>query len=134
MVDYISVEQKIVNYFKENLNLQVLNSKEFEQEREAFIFLIGLEDIVQVNFGLKDYSLTFSGVLDCFIDEDKDGSLFNDYTLQINRLLFNINKDNFTDIFGELPVVGFLPDIASCTLTDDSNRYTVKFTIITSEV
>lgn len=134
MVNYIAIEQKIVNYFKENLNLQVMNSKDFVQEREAFIFLIGLQDCEQVNFNLEDYSLTFNGVLDCFIDEDRDGSIFNDYTLQINKLLFGIKKDNFTDIFGELPVVGFLPDIASCTLTDDSNRYTVKFRIITSEV
>lgn len=42
-----------------------------------------------------------------------------------------LNK-NLKEIFGEIPVVGFLPDGEDYTLTAESNRYELKFLIYTS--
>lgn len=137
MLKQEQMEQKIIDYFNGifNGNLQIINARDFSEQRQQSIFVVGIEQISQVNYSLPDYSFTFSCVLDVFIDNDRDGKLFSDYTHIIRKYLYDLQDINtLKSVFNNLPVVGYIPQTYTSTITDDSNRLQIKFIIYTSEI
>lgn len=137
MIKQEQMEQKIIDYFNGifNGNLQIINARDFSEQRQQSIFVVGIEQISQVNYSLPDYAFTFSCVLDVFIDNDRDGKLFSDYTHIIRKYLYDLQDINtLKSVFNNLPVVGYIPQAQTSTITDDSNRLQIKFIIYTSEI
>lgn len=137
MLKQEQMEQKIIDYFNGifNGNLQIINARDFSEQRQQSIFVVGIEQISQVNYSLPDYAFTFSCVLDVFIDNDRDGKHFFEYAHIIRKYLYDLQDiNNLKNVFNNLPVVGYIPQIQTSTITDDSNRLQIKFIIYTSEI
>lgn len=138
MLKQEQLEQKIIDYIKENFqggDLQIINARDFTEQRQQAVFVVGIEQITQMNFGLPDYSWSFNCILDVFIDNDRDGARFFDNSNMIKFLLNRLQiKEQLKNVFGDIPVVGYIPETITNTITDDSNRLQIKFSIITSEV
>lgn len=138
MLKQKQIEQKIIDFIKRDFqggDLQIFNARDFTEQRQQAVFVVGIEQVSQINFGLPDYSWTFNCVLDIFIDGDRDGTRFSDYTAMLQILLNRLQKrEQLKNVFGDIPAVGYIPEAITSTITDDSNRLQIKFSIITSEV
>lgn len=138
MLKQEQLEQKIIDFIKRDFwggDLQIINARDFTEQRQQAVFVVGIEQVTQMNLGLPDYSWSFNCILDVFIDNDRDGTRFFDYTTMLQFLLNRLQKrEQLKNIFGDIPAVGYIPEAITSTITDDSNRLQIKFSIITSEV
>lgn len=125
---------KIVNALSEIEEATTIAADDFTEERNANMIVVGIESTTQVNVALPDYQYRVSIVIDCFIDGDADGEVFNDIHRNVRRIIDEYeHKDKPLDsLFEEIPVVGFFFESEDRTLDDKSNRAVLYCNVIAS--
>jgi hypothetical protein len=89
--------------------------------------VVGCSDCTQLYPNLPDYEYKILIVVDTFIADDEEGKIANKLTkLVFDSLQSCVNKDiKLSDVFDELPVVGFLQNGIAHTNSGESNRYEI---------
>lgn len=126
--------QKFVNALSEIDGAKAIAANDFTEEREPYMIVVGIDNTTQVNVGLPDYQYKVSIVIDCFVDDDLDGTIFDEIHKSVRRVIDEYDhKDKPLDaLFEEIPVVGFFFDYEDRTVDDKSNRAVLYCNVIAS--
>lgn len=124
--------KKITNATDEQA--QVIASNDYTEERGPFIVVVGIPNSIQVNFGLPDYEYTVQINIDCFIDEDKGGYIFERIKGDILSYLqtYIMDQSKLSELFDDIPIVGLIFDGISNSVTQQSNKCIIQFKAIAS--
>lgn len=126
-----SVIKKIIDVIGNIEDATIISNYDFTDERTANMIVVGIDQVEQLNINLPDYRYLVNITIDCFIEDDKDGSTFEFIVNTVKDKINNyINKNaSLESAFQELPVVGWLNLNVENSITTESNR-----AVITSEV
>lgn len=115
-------------------NVQVIASSDFDEERKDFVVVVGINNTTQVNVGLPDYEYNLQVIIDCFIDSDKQGYIYNQVKSQVLDYLetYVMDRTKLPELFDQIPVVGFFLDGITNSVTEDSNKCIINFRVIVS--
>ena len=115
-------------------NVQVIASNDFTEERGPFIIVVGITNSNQMNFGLPDYEYTVQIKIDCFIDEDKQGYIYQQVKTQVLGYLepYIMDQSKLGELFDDIPIVGLLWDGISNSITQESNNCIIQFRLVAS--
>ena len=123
------------NIFSSIENATTIASYEFQEERSENMIVIGITNTTQVNVGLPDYKYELEIVIDSWISDDNDGEEFNRISNEAKEVLsqYVIGKNNnYTDIFGNIPIVGILYNGSDFSITTESNRTVLRYSLFAS--
>ena len=123
------------NIFSSIENATTIASYEFQEERTENLIVIGITNTTQVNVGLPDYKYELEIVIDSWISDDNDGEEFNRISNEAKEVLspYVIGKNNnYTDIFGNIPIVGILYNGSDFSITTESNRTVLRYSLFAS--
>ena len=123
------------NIFSSIENATTIASYEFQEERTENMIVIGITNTTQVNVGLPDYKYELEIVIDSWISDDNDGEEFNRITNEAKEVLspYVIGKNNnYTDVFGNIPIVGILYNGSDFSITTESNRTVLRYSLFAS--
>ena len=123
------------NIFSSIENATTIASYEFQEERTENVIVIGITNTTQVNVGLPDYKYELEIVIDSWISDDNDGEEFNRISNEAKEVLlpYVIGKNNnYTDIFGNIPIVGILYNGSDFSITTESNRTVLRYSLFAS--
>ena len=79
--------QKFVNALSEIDGAKAIAANDFTEEREPYMIVVGIDNTTQVNVGLPDYQYKVSIVIDCFVDDDLDGTIFDEIHKGVRRVI-----------------------------------------------
>lgn len=130
------ITEKILTNLKSISNkVKFISSDDFTEERQLYMVVVGITDKTKLHPLLEDYEYRISIVVDTFIADDEKGEIaYAIYTGIEAKLYQYVNKIlNLTEIFEELPVVGFIYESMNHTLDDVSNRYELNYLVYTSK-
>lgn len=123
------------NIFSSIENATTIASYEFQEERTENMIVIGITNTTQVNVGLPDYKYELEIVIDSWISDDNDGEEFNRITNETKEVLspYVIGKNNnYTDVFGNIPIVGILYNGSDFSISTESNRTVLRYSLFAS--
>ena len=123
------------NIFSSIENTTTIASYEFQEERTENMIVIGITNTTQVNVGLPDYKYELEIVIDSWISDDNTGEEFNRITNEAKEVLlpYVIGKNsNYTDVFGNIPIVGILYNGSDFSITTESNRTVLRYSLFAS--
>lgn len=123
------------NIFSSIENATTIASYEFQEERTENMIVIGITNTTQVNVGLPDYKYELEIVIDSWISDDNTGEEFNRITNEAKEVLlpYVIGKNsNYTDVFGNIPIVGILYNGSDFSITTESNRTVLRYSLFAS--
>lgn len=123
------------NIFSSIENATTIASYEFQEERTENMIVIGITNTTQVNVGLPDYKYELEIVIDSWISDDNAGEEFNRISNEAKEVLspYVIGKNNnYTDIFGNIPIVGILYNGSDFSITTESNRTVLRYSLFAS--
>lgn len=123
------------NIFSSIENATTIASYEFQEERTENMIVIGITNTTQVNVGLPDYKYELEIVIDSWISDDNDGEEFNRISNEAKEVLspYVIGKNNnYTDVFGNIPIVGILYNGSDFSITTESNRTVLRYSLFAS--
>lgn len=123
------------NIFSSIENATTIASYEFQEERTENMIVIGITNTTQVNVGLPDYKYELEIVIDSWISDDNTGEEFNRISNEAKEVLlpYVIGKNsNYTDIFGDIPIVGILYNGSDFSITTESNRTVLRYSLFAS--
>ena len=123
------------NIFSSIENATTIASYEFQEERTENMIVIGITNTTQVNVGLPDYKYELEIVIDSWISDDNTGEEFNRITNEAKEVLlpYVIGKNrNYTDMFGNIPIVGILYNGSDFSITTESNRTVLRYSLFAS--
>lgn len=123
------------NIFSSIENATTIASYEFQEERTENMIVIGITNTTQVNVGLPDYKYELEIVIDSWISDDNTGEEFNRITNEAKEVLlpYIIGKNsNYTDVFGNIPIVGILYNGSDFSITTESNRTVLRYSLFAS--
>lgn len=123
------------NIFSSIENATTIASYEFQEERTENMIVIGITNTTQVNVGLPDYRYDLEIVIDSWISDDNTGEEFNRISNEAKEVLlpYVIGKNsNYTDIFGNIPIVGILYNGSDFSITTESNRTVLRYSLFAS--
>ena len=123
------------NIFSSIENTKTIASYEFQEERTDNMIVIGITNTTQVNVGLPDYKYELEIVIDSWISDDNTGEEFNRISNEAKEVLspYVIGKNNnYTDIFGNIPIVGILYNGSDFSITTESNRTVLRYSLFAS--
>ena len=131
-------EEQIIETFVEKINqitdddVSVINSKNFEDERDPFVVAVGITSVENINPLLPDYRMHLKILIDCFIANDKGGYKFNKTKKDICDWVedYLLNKSKLYQL-GE-GIVGLFLQGQENNLTQSSNQTIVRLQVITS--
>lgn len=126
----------IVQRIKENTgnNVTVIPIRDYTDERDQNMIVVGISNTTNVNPTLPDYDYTVDILIDCFLDEDKQGYFFQQIKNEVLDYLekYLMNQQLIPQMFPNFPVVGlFLNSITNAT-DDQSNQCTISLQVIAS--
>ena len=132
-------EKEIINSLKNIFssieNATTIASYEFQEERTENMIVIGITNTTQVNVGLPDYKYELEIVIDSWISDDNTGEEFNRISNEAKEVLlpYVIGKNNnYTDVFGNIPIVGILYNGSDFSITTESNRTVLRYSLFAS--
>ena len=99
------------------------------------MIVIGITNTTQVNVGLPDYKYELEIVIDSWISDDNAGEEFNRISNEAKEVLlpYVIGKNsNYTDVFGNIPIVGILYNGSDFSITTESNRTVLRYSLFAS--
>ena len=123
------------NIFSSIENATTIASYEFQEERTENMIVIGITNTTQVNVGLPDYKYELEIVIDSWISDDNAGEEFNRISNEAKEVLSPdvIGKNNnYTDVFGNIPIVGILYNGSDFSITSESNRTVLRYSLFAS--
>ena len=123
------------NIFSSIENTTTIASYEFQEERTENMIVIGITNTTQVNVGLPDYKYELEIVIDSWISDDNTGEEFNRITNEAKEVLlpYVIGKNsNYNDVFGNIPIVGILYNGSDFSITTESNRTVLRYSLFAS--
>ena len=123
------------NIFSSIENATTIASYEFQEERTENMIVIGITNTTQVNVGLHDYKYELEIVIDSWISDDNTGEEFNRISNEAKEVLlpYIIGKNsNYTDVFGNIPIVGILYNGSDFSITTESNRTVLRYSLFAS--
>ena len=123
------------NIFSSIENATTIASYEFQEERTENMIVIGITNTTQVNVGLPDYKYELEIVIDSWISDDNAGEEFNRISNEAKEVLlpYVIGKNsNYTDVFGNIPIVGILYNGSDFSITTESNRTVLRYSLFAS--
>lgn len=131
-------EEQIIETFVEKLNeitdddVIVINSKDFEEDREPFIVAVGITSVENINPLLPDYRMHLKILIDFFITEDKVGHKFNQTKETICNWVeqYLLNKNKLPEL--DEAIVGLFLEGQENNLTQSSNQTILRLQVITS--
>lgn len=123
---------RYINYTQQNG--ATISSNDYSQDRKSFMIVVGITNVEQIYPTLPDYKYTMSIVVDCFIADDINGTKTDQLAQLIedkmNKLIFKQIK--FSEVFGEIPIVGILNKSKQFSISQDSNRVEFSFELFGS--
>ena len=123
------------NIFSSIENATTIASYEFQEERTENMIVIGITNTTQVNVGLPDYKYELEIVIDSWISDDNTGEEFNRISNEAKEVLlpYIIGKNsNYSDVFGNIPIVGLLYNGSDFSITTESNRTVLRYSLFAS--
>ena len=116
----------IENLIKENITeseaVKVIQNDNYEEERVSNMITVGISNVEQMNFALPDYRYTLNITINSFIADERSGEYFNSLAALVSNIIQDVmNTRNFEDVFGEIPVVGWIN--FNKQFTDDGESY-----------
>lgn len=128
------IEKILTNLKSISNKVKFIDSDDFTEDRQSYMVVVGITDKTKLHPLLEDYECRISIVVDTFIADDEKGEVaYAIYTGIEAKLYQYVNKTlNLTEIFEELPVVGFIYESMNHTLDDVSNRYELNYLVYTS--
>lgn len=123
------------NIFSSIENATTIASYEFQEERTENMIVIGITNTTQVNVGLPDYKYELEIVIDSWISDDNTGEEFNRISNEAKEVLspYIIGQNrNYTDVFGNIPIVGILYNGSDFSITTESNRTVLRYSLFAS--
>ena len=123
------------NIFSSIENATTIASYEFQEERTENMIVIGITNTTQVNVGLPDYTYELEIVIDSWISDDNTGEEFNRISNEAKEVLlpYIIGKNiNYSDVFGNIPIVGILYNGRDFSITTESNRTVLRYSLFAS--
>lgn len=123
------------NIFSSIENATTIASYEFQEERTENMIVIGITNTTQANVGLPDYKYELEIVIDSWISDDNTGEEFNRISNEAKEVLlpYIIGKNiNYTDVFGNIPIVGILYNGSDFSITTESNRTVLRYSLFAS--
>lgn len=112
----------------------VININDYTDERTDHMISVGISNTVNVNPMLPDYEYTVEVLVDSFIANDKYGKKFEENKEAVLNFFepYLMNKDILSELFLDIPVVGFFIDGISNQTTEESNRSHIQLRVIVS--
>ena len=123
------------NIFSSIENATTIASYEFQEERTENMIVLGITNTTQVNVGLPDYKYELEIVIDSWISDDNTGEEFNRISNEAKEVLlpYIIGKNiNYSDVFGNIPIVGILYNGSDFSITTESNRTVLRYSLFAS--
>ena len=123
------------NIFSSIENATTIASYEFQEERTENMIVIGITNTTQVNVGIPDYKYELEIVIDSWISDDNTGEEFNRISNEAKEVLlpYIIGKNsNYSDVFGNIPIVGLLYNGSDFSITTESNRTVLRYSLFAS--
>ena len=123
------------NIFSSIENATTIASYEFQEERTENMIVVGITNTTQVNVGLPDYKYELEIVIDSWISDDNTGEEFNRISNEAKEVLlpYIIGKNiNYSDVFGNIPIVGILYNGSDFSITTESNRTVLRYSLFAS--
>ena len=123
------------NIFSSIENATTIASYEFQEERTENMIVIGITNTTQANVGLPDYKYELEIVIDSWISDDNTGEEFNRISNEAKEVLlpYVIGKNiNYSDVFGNIPIVGILYNGSDFSITTESNRTVLRYSLFAS--
>ena len=126
--------QKVINIIGDIDNAKVISAYDYTDERESFMIVVGIDEVEQLNVNLPDYRYALNVTIDCFIEDDRDGVIFNEIVNTVKSKINNyVNKEaDLECAFEEIPVVGWINSNVATSITTESNRAVITSDIIAS--
>lgn len=115
-------------------NVMVISTDDYTEERQDYMVAIGITNTVQMNQFLPDYNYTVNILIDCYIDNDKEGYQFEKTKSEVLSYLepFVMDKTRLGELFEPIPVVGFFLNGITNTTSTQSNKSIISFSVIAS--
>ena len=132
------IEEKLIEYFKtifsqiDEISVKVINANDFTEDRDSFMVVIGITEQTRVHYGLNDFEFKLSIVVDTFIEDDEIGYNQNNISMIIGERMYEY-KNLFSEMFGDLPIVGIVEEPITFNITDVSHRTELSYLIYTSQ-
>lgn len=128
------IEQKIINFIGEIEDVDIINASDFSDQRSAFMVVVGITTTQQIYPHLLDFKYSLSIVIDCRIEDDPNGNKLNEINNQIMDKFYPyiLKQKELTQIFGQIPVVGFIFNSKEKSISDSSNRIELNIDLYSS--
>lgn len=128
--------QKIVDKLDEVTanDVKVVSSKEFDEQRDPNMVVVGVTNVDNVNPTLPDYDFSVQILIDSFIKDDKDGYKHDQIVEAIESYLetYFDEQSRLAEIFEEIPIVGmFLRGIRN-SASEESHQTFIQLQVIGS--
>lgn len=133
-------EKELVDHLVEKLkdhideNVQVIATSDFTEERKNNVVVVGINNTTQAHPFVPAYQYNLQIIVDCFIDDDKEGYFFNEIKQQILNYLepYIMDKTKLAELFDPIPIVGFFLEGVSNNVTEESNKAIIGFRVVAS--
>lgn len=131
-------EEQIIQTFVEKINqitdddVVVINSKDFEDDREPFVVAVGITGVENINPLLPDYRMHLKILIDFYIADDKGAYKFNKTKETICDWVeeYLLNKGKLPEL--DEAIVGLFLEGQDNNLTQNSNQTALRLQVITS--
>lgn len=136
----LEAEKDLIDIFVKALdentsnNVHVISARDYKDERDDLMVVVGIDNVSNVNPMLPDYDYTVNILVDGFIKDDREGYFFQKAKDEVLTYLqtYLMDKTKLPELFVGFPVVGmFLSNISNGT-TDDSNQTNITLQVIAS--
>lgn len=123
---------KIDAITKDDVN--VIAAKDFSQERDENMVVVGVQNVINVNPTLPDYEFTVNILIDSFIKSDKGGYKHDQIVQTIEDYLetFLNDQSRLAELFDDIPIVGMFLISSRNNQTDQSNQTMISLQVIGS--
>ena len=115
-------------------NVMVISTDDYTEERQDYMIAIGITNTVQMNQFLPDYDYTVNILIDCYIDNDKEGYQFEKTKSEVLSYLedYIMDKTRLGELFETIPVVGFFLNGITNTTSTQSNKSIISLRVVAS--
>ena len=126
---------KFIDYIRyQNENTSTISADDFSQDRQSNMIVVGITNTEKIYPMTQDYKYILSVIVDSFIQDDPQGEYLNSLKNMIDGKIASIavNRQLLTEIFEEIPIVGFIQAGKEFSINEASNRIQYTFQLFGS--